>query len=137
MIKINKHIRRHNRENGCTHFSIRHSRYFLENCLHFSDLWPADFRQLMQSFFSCSKSTSTTEQNRYTFHIVSLRPSCTNMFHKHLNIHSVEDRFKAINSTRSHRCIWSKGNIPFSGGTGLAPLFPPNAPPIHIKQQQR
>lgn len=30
-----------------THFSIRHSRYFLENCLHFSDLWPADFRQLM------------------------------------------------------------------------------------------
>lgn len=33
------------------------------------------------------------------------------------------------NSTRSHSCKWSKGNTPFSGGTGLAPLFPPNAPP--------
>ena len=26
--------------------------------------------------------------------------------------------------------MWSNGNIPFSGGTGLSPLLPPNAPPI-------
>lgn len=31
--------------------------------------------------------------------------------------------------TRSHKCIWSSGKTPFSGGTGLSPLFPPNAPP--------
>lgn len=31
--------------------------------------------------------------------------------------------------TRSHKCIWSNGKTPFSGGTGRAPLFPPNAPP--------
>lgn len=66
-------------------FSIRHSRYFFEKRLHFSDWWPKDFRQLRYSFFS-----------------------------------------------RSHKCMWSKGKTPFSGGTGLSPLFPPNAPPALI-----
>jgi len=28
----------------------------------------------------------------------------------------------------SHSCKWSKGKMPFSGGMGLKPLFPPNAP---------
>lgn len=27
--------------------------------------------------------------------------------------------------------MWSKGNTPFSGGTGLNPLFPPNEPPAN------
>ena len=31
--------------------------------------------------------------------------------------------------------MWSKGKTPFSGGTGLSPLFPPNAPPAKKKLQ--
>jgi len=65
--------------------AIRHWRYFLERCLHCSDLWAEDLRQPRYSFFSAS-----------------------------------------------HSCKWSKGKMPFSGGIGLNPLFPPNAPPVLI-----
>uniref|UniRef100_A0A2P2K239 Uncharacterized protein n=1 Tax=Rhizophora mucronata TaxID=61149 RepID=A0A2P2K239_RHIMU len=28
-------------------FSIRHCKYFFDKCLHLSDLWPEDLRQLI------------------------------------------------------------------------------------------
>jgi hypothetical protein len=48
----------------------------------------------------------------------------------HSNIIAYEKGTKRLQPTRSHSCKWSSGNTPFSGGTGLAPLFPPNAPPV-------
>lgn len=52
-------------------------------------------------------------------------PSYTNMTKKTLI--SIESYG---NITTSHKCMWSNGNIPFSGGTGRSPLLPPKAPPI-------
>lgn len=50
---------------------------------------------------------------------------------RHLSDLCPEDLRQLIYSffSWSHKCMWSKGKTPFSGGTGLTPLFPPNAPP--------
>lgn len=102
-----------------THFSIRHCKYFLENCRHLSDLWPEVLRQLRYSFFSWNKKPV---QKRHLPLKISITKS---LFKKIVSLKS----FKATSLTKSHSCKWSKGKMPFSGGTGLSPLFPPNAPP--------
>jgi hypothetical protein len=50
-------------------------------------------------------------------------------YNTHTNTIAYEKGAKRLQLTTSHSCKWSRGNTPFSGGTGLAPLFPPNAPP--------
>lgn len=60
------------------YFSIRHSRYFLEKSLHFSDWWPEVLRQLRYSFFSCNKakklrtSSTTKKRNKKVSHLATI-----------------------------------------------------------------
>lgn len=49
--------------NQQTHFSMRHSRYNFEKCLHFSDWWPEVFRQLRYSFFAWAFNKPTSVRN--------------------------------------------------------------------------